>query len=376
MKSRILTTIFAVTLAITSWANGIEIGEIYYVLDIDSETASVTYTGSSSSSPNPAATAYKGSITIPSSVTYERVTYSVTSIGGFAFQGCSDLTSIDIPNSVTSIGQHAFQGCSGLTNVTIPNSVTSIEYSVFYNCTGLRNVTIGNSVTSIGSSAFVGCRIENVLAKNSKTTCSYAFSDRTYQHAMLYIPEGTWNEAIYDGDWYMFNNIRETTINVDALSQSRVYTLMDTHTFGYAICNETSGEVTMAKAFYSFDEQDLNNCWLVIKKAGEDYLYNVGAKKYATINAEGRISLTDIETPIEITEGEDGIRLGADNGHQWAFVKNNCQIDITGITPPLTLSEKSVNRYYSIDGRRSLSSQKGINIVRMSDGTTKKIFVK
>ena len=74
-----------------------------------------------------------------------------------AFDGCSGLTSVTIPNSVTSIGFQAFNGCSGLTSVAIPNSVTSIDYGVFKECTGLTSVTIPNSVTYIGDHAFDGC---------------------------------------------------------------------------------------------------------------------------------------------------------------------------------------------------------------------------
>ena len=82
---------------------------------------------------------------------------SVTSIGNYAFDGCSGLTSITIPNSVTSIGNYAFDGCSGLTSITIPNSVTSIGDYAFDGCSGLTSVTIPNSVTSIGQAAFLGC---------------------------------------------------------------------------------------------------------------------------------------------------------------------------------------------------------------------------
>ncbi len=82
---------------------------------------------------------------------------SVTSIGNWAFYGCSSLTSVTIPDSVTSIGSNAFYGCSSLTSITIPDSVTSIEFSAFSECGSLTSVTIGNSVTSIGDWAFKGC---------------------------------------------------------------------------------------------------------------------------------------------------------------------------------------------------------------------------
>ena len=82
---------------------------------------------------------------------------SVTSIGNYAFSGCSGLTSVTIGNSVTSIGGRAFEGCSGLTSVTIPNSVTSIGNYAFSGCSGLTSVTIGNGVTSIGGNAFYRC---------------------------------------------------------------------------------------------------------------------------------------------------------------------------------------------------------------------------
>jgi hypothetical protein len=81
----------------------------------------------------------------------------VTSIGGYAFEGCPSLTSITIPDGVTSIGVQAFRGCTSLTSITIPDRVTNIEYGAFYGCISLTSVTIGNSVTSIGYGAFRNC---------------------------------------------------------------------------------------------------------------------------------------------------------------------------------------------------------------------------
>ena len=79
------------------------------------------------------------------------------SIPRHAFDGCSGLTSITMPDSVTSIGGSAFSGCSDLTSITIPDSVTSIGDYVFRDCSGLTSITIPDSVTSIGYGAFFGC---------------------------------------------------------------------------------------------------------------------------------------------------------------------------------------------------------------------------
>lgn len=114
---------------------------------------------------------YTGVITIPSFVTNNNTTYSVTSIGKYAFSGCSGLTSVTMPNSVTSIGDDAFNKCSGLTSVTIPNSVISIGNYVFSGCSGLTTITIGNCVASIGEMAFGNCSgLTSVTIPNSVTT--------------------------------------------------------------------------------------------------------------------------------------------------------------------------------------------------------------
>ena len=99
---------------------------------------------------------------------------SVTSIGYRAFEGCTGLKSITVPDSVTSIDGGAFSGCTGLTSVTIPDSVTSIGYDAFYGCKRLTSVTIGNSVTSIGDSAFYGCTdLTSVTIPDSVTSIGY-----------------------------------------------------------------------------------------------------------------------------------------------------------------------------------------------------------
>ena len=114
-------------------------------------------------------------------LTSVKIPNSVTSIGECAFYRCTGLTSVEIPNSVTSIGDNAFSGCTGLTSLTIPNSVTSIGGGAFAECSGLKSLTIGNLVESIGYAAFAGCKgLTSLTIPNSVTSIGeYAFSGCT-----------------------------------------------------------------------------------------------------------------------------------------------------------------------------------------------------
>ena len=134
---------------------------IYYNLNSSNNTAEVTRGE------------YEGTIAIPESITCNGSSYSVTSIGDFAFYACSGLMSMTIPNSVTSIGDYAFRFCTGLTSVTIGNSVASIGDYAFESCTVLTSVTIPESVTSIGEGAFYYCTaLTSVTIPESVTSIS------------------------------------------------------------------------------------------------------------------------------------------------------------------------------------------------------------
>ena len=176
----------------------VEIDGIYYNLDSSRKTAGVSRNK------------YTGSVVIPSVINYQDVEYAVTSIEPSAFSGCSDLTSISIPNSVAFISGYAFNGCSGLTsiivdsgnsaydsrnncnaiirttsntlvvgckNTVIPNGVTSIDSYAFYGCSGLASIAIPSSVTSISEYAFSGCTsLASITIPNSVTSIGeYAF---------------------------------------------------------------------------------------------------------------------------------------------------------------------------------------------------------
>ena len=155
MKQKLFTFFLALIASVNAiYASDTQVDGIWYDFDSSTKTASVTYRGSDYESYKGE---YSGLVVIPSSVTYNGTTYSVTSIEFGAFSFCSSLTSVTIPNSVTSIGDYAFAYCSSLTSVTIPESVTNIGEGAFYRCYSLTSVTIPNSVTNIGGGAFYEC---------------------------------------------------------------------------------------------------------------------------------------------------------------------------------------------------------------------------
>ncbi|MBR4367225.1 MAG: leucine-rich repeat protein [Bacteroidaceae bacterium] len=106
-----------------------------------------------------------------SGLTNVSIPEGVTSIGNYAFYGCFSLTSVTIPNSVTSIGDNAFDRCSSLTSITIPNSVTTINREAFYGCSSLTSITIPEGVTSIDEWTFGECKsLTSITIPNSVTS--------------------------------------------------------------------------------------------------------------------------------------------------------------------------------------------------------------
>ncbi len=166
----LLTALIGTTLTATAY--NFEVDGIYYNKNSDGVSVSVTYRTTNTGG------SYSGNVTIPTKVSYNNTSYTVTSIGENAFNRSSGLTSVTIPNSVTSIGSSAFYSCTGLTSITIPNSVTAIDNYAFKDCNGLKSINIPNSVTKISYGAFQYCSsMTSITIPNSVILIGgYAFS--------------------------------------------------------------------------------------------------------------------------------------------------------------------------------------------------------
>ena len=136
----------------------------------------------------------------------------VTSVGNYAFRGCTNLTAITLPDSVTRIGSDAFMSCSALTAITLPKGVTTIGNEAFYGCSALTAVTIPDSVTSIGGSAFRACSaLTTVTIPDSVTSIgSYAFSSCG---ALTSVTMGSGVAYIDDDAFYSCSSLQKVTIS-------------------------------------------------------------------------------------------------------------------------------------------------------------------
>lgn len=178
---------------------------------------------------------YSGSVTIPSSVFYDGMSYTVTGIGRQAFYNCYELTHVELPPTLEFINTYAFYSCSSLDNVVIPESVTwlgtyafchcsgpnftqivipdqvyGVEYGAFYGCVNLTTVTIGSSVQYMGEDVFKNCSALTKVITQATTPPfiqNSTFGSEHYSNAQLWVPKQSLSAYQQADYWKNFSNI-------------------------------------------------------------------------------------------------------------------------------------------------------------------------
>ena len=276
---------------------------------------------------------YKG--TMPSNTRIE-IKEGTTCICGGAFSDCEGLTDIYIPCSVTEIGSGAFYHCVNLTKLIIPNSVKRIDPFAFYGCDNLEEVTFGNSVTIIGDCAFADCvSLKNIeLPKSVKEIHEYAF------------------EMGWSGRGYF-----EGPINI-IIPENVVF--IGNYAFGYCLPTDV---------YVLRTDPEKYNCMTCL---GNDFAEH----DYGIYNEFGYLVFA---TNYSILHVPTGCKEKYASIKPWCYFTNIVDdIEPTGIVNVSSDDESSarVVSYYNSKGQRIAQPQSGVNIVRYSDGTSRKILIK
>lgn len=411
MKKFFIFCIAVFQLSLAYGDTKVNINGIYYYLTPEKVgTAEVTR----------GASEYSGAIVIPETIEYNNFTYIVTSIGLDAFS-LSKITSIDIPSTVTFIDNYAFDGCTEINEVkihslqswcsikfksnpliyakslllngeiinelVIPEDISKISNYAFYDYKSLTSVKIPKNIKAIGEYAFSKCSSLNTvqIEESVDTIYSYAFSDctslsdvklsntpiiRNYVFSgctalsSLTLPENI--QAVGYGLCYNCKSLLSINIpkNVLAIGDDAFYgceklktiyisesvLAMGTRSFGYCenitdvYCYATTPPVHLSKYY---------------KKGISDFFLN-SYINYATLHV-----------PNESIDKYKGAFSWSDFGNVVALTEQETGINSIGIT-----ADDSNAAIYNLRGQKQESLQKGINIIKMGNGQTKKIFIK
>ncbi len=358
-------------------AHEFEVDGIYYNITSTStseRTVEVTCKGSSYSSYS---NEYTGDISIPESVEYNSKTYAVTSIGYETFRQCTSLTSITIPSSVTDIGDYAFLRCEKLASVDIPNSVTNIGEGTFMYCYELASITIPNSVTSIGKKVFELCKaLKSIDIPNSVTSIGrYAFYNCTSLETVT-IPNSV--TSIGDYAFYYCSSLKDVTIpdDITSIGSYTFYyctslenitipnSVTSVGSYGFYNCTALTSLTCLATTpptceSNAFSNIDKESCILYVP-VGTKATYEI------TLRWEDFLNIVEIEVEESDTEGTNDEEVDAP-------VTEEVATYISSLTSDSEVAE--VGRY-NLSGQLLQGEQPGINIIRMSDGSIKKVLVK
>ena len=251
-------------------------------------------------------------------------------IGDLAFEGCSGLTSLKLPSDIRLIGRNAFEGCSGLTSITLPSGVTEIQHSAFYGCSGLTSITLPSGVTEISNSTFSGCSGLTSLTLPSGVTeiGSSAFSGCSGLTSLT-LPSGvTWIGH-----------------------------------FAFKGCSGLTS-ITLPSGVTEIGESAFANC------SGLTSIY-VYAEKMPKLRTNMFDGCDAKKCTVYVPKGTyDDYWLS-----EFGYFENIVEFDPTDINNVITSNDAKELSRYSLNGQRLSSPTKGLNIVKYSDGSVKKVAV-
>ena len=274
-------------------------------------------------------------------------------IGDYTFDGCSGLTSLTLPSGVTKIGELAFEYCRGLTSLTLPSGVTKIGGGAFFNCSGLTSLTLPSGLAEIAGNAFYGCSgltsltLPSGLAEiagNAFYGCSGLTS--------LTLPSGL--TEISEGAFYGCSGLTSLTLPSGVTK------------IGGGAFEGCSGltSLTLPSSVTFLGGQAFKDC------SGLTSIY-VYAEKLPNMESDVFDGCDAKKCTVYVPKGTyDDYWLS-----EFGYFENIVEFEATGINNVITSNDAKELSRYSLNGQRLSAPTKGLNIVKYSDGSVKKVAV-
>jgi hypothetical protein len=364
--------------------------------------------------PNSVKSIGAGAFHMCNGLTFIDIPSSVTTIKGGAFWFCKGLASISIPNSVTTIGEQAFEGCSALTSVNIPNGLSTIENEVFSGCK-IASITIPNSVTTIGEDAFGGCPLTSLTIPNSVVSiANTSFASCAYTLTAIQVESGN---TIYDSrdNCNAIINSADNTLILGCQNTIIPNNVEKIGDYAFSSCGELSS-IDIPNSVKSIGDYAFIGCRKLgsvnipygVTTIGENAFYNCSELKTIilpkTITKIGNMAFNSWGSKDVYCYAEQLPELG--EGVFFAYSGTNATLHVPATSietykgaeqwkdfgsivaltdddpKPTAIStmEYAPTTYnkaiYDLQGHQLAQPKKGLNIIRMSDGTTKKVVIK
>ena len=325
---------------------------------------------------------------------------SVTQIGAFAFKDCSSLYSLTLPSGVTQIGQSVFHGCSSLYSLTLPSSLTQIGPLAFYRCSSLRSLTLPSSVTQIGMLAFSGCSSLRSLTLPSGVT---QIGDRTFEGC-----SSLYSLTLPSGVTQIGNYAFQDCSSLSSLTLPSSVTQIGEHAFAFCSSLQSIG---LPSSLTQIGASAFQDCYGLKSLELPSNLTKIGENAFCLCNNLATLTLPSslreinagifylcekIETiysymsdplPLKFEKSvmDNAILYVPKGSYQnyvladyWKEFKNIKEFDpeTAGINNTQSADNTKELSRYAVNGQRLAAPTKGLNIVRYSNGTVKKVMEK
>ena len=309
----------------SAWAHDVVVNGVYYNLNKEDSTATVTYRGSS----HFATDDYIGEVVIPETIKCDGVTYIVNSIGNYAFYNCTQLTQITCNGvrlgqivkfswKIKSIGDYAFYGCEALQSIRSIGPLTSIGEGAFYRCKALSGFYIPNTLKSIGKNAFYECTNIKSVDIDSPSALYYIKFSNKYSNPLYYGHHLYYEQRIkYPEGGPQPNNPQYETVEVKSIDVPEGVSSIGNYTF--AGCHGLVSAI-IPSSITSIGDGAFENCDSLTDIIIPDSVHIIGEAAFADCSR-----LSSITIPHSVT------RLG-----------NQCFYGCRGLTS-ITLSNSLSN---------------------------------